>query len=96
MGQDQAIRTLFITLRRSQAGKPWFHRKVLDALGLHKRLACVEKPNNPSIRGMLRKVSFKATYLLPACANATAVGRPGVQFLPANMWECGCRWHTWW
>jgi ribosomal protein L30 len=50
------IRTLFVTLRRSQVGKPWFHRRVLDALGLRKRLTCVEKPNNPSIRGMLRQV----------------------------------------
>lgn len=56
MGHDQAIRTLFVTLRRSQAGKPWFHRRVLDGLGLKKRLTCVEKPNNPTIRGMLRKV----------------------------------------
>jgi ribosomal protein L30 len=53
---DQAIRTLFVTLRRSQSGKPWTHRRVLDGLGLRRRLACVEKPNNPTIRGMLRKV----------------------------------------
>lgn len=58
-GQDQAIKTLFVTLRRSQAGKPWFHRRVLDALGLTKRLMCVEKPNNGIIRGMLRKVGTK-------------------------------------
>lgn len=56
MGQDNLIRTFFVTLRRSQAGKPYFHRKVLDSLGLRRRLACVEKPNNPNIRGMLRKV----------------------------------------
>lgn len=56
MGQDQVIKTFFVTLRRSQAGKPWFHRRVLDALGLRRRLTCVEKPNNPLIRGMLRKV----------------------------------------
>lgn len=56
MGQDQLIKTFFVTLRRSQAGKPYFHRRVLDALGLKKRLACVEKPNSPQVRGMLRKV----------------------------------------
>jgi large subunit ribosomal protein L30 len=50
------IRTFFVTLRRSQAGKPYFHRKVLDSLGLRRRLACTEKPNNSIIRGMLRKV----------------------------------------
>lgn len=57
MGQEQVIKTFFVTLRRSQAGKPWFHRRVLDALGLQRRLTCVEKPNNPLIRGMLRKVA---------------------------------------
>jgi ribosomal protein L30 len=58
-GQQEAIRTLFVTLRRSQAGKPWFHRRVLDGLGLTKRLSCVEKPNSPTIRGMLRKVRWE-------------------------------------
>jgi ribosomal protein L30 len=57
MGQQQPIKTFFVTLRRSQIGKPWFHRQVLDGLGLKKRLLCVEKPNNPVIRGMLRQVS---------------------------------------
>eukprot|EP00882_Tetradesmus_deserticola_P009725 GHRQ01010271.1.p2 GENE.GHRQ01010271.1~~GHRQ01010271.1.p2 ORF type:complete len:115 (+),score=29.64 GHRQ01010271.1:258-602(+) len=57
MRQQQAIKTFFVTLRRSQIGKPWFHRQVLDGLGLRKRLLCVEKPNNPVIRGMLRQVA---------------------------------------
>ena len=56
MGQDKAVQSLFVTLRRSPIGKPHFHRKVLTSLGLNKRLLCVEKPNNPAIRGMLRKV----------------------------------------
>eukprot|EP00775_Hariotina_reticulata_P001735 gene1735-biopygen3164 len=56
MGQE-AIQTLFVTLRRSHIGKAWFHRKVLNSLGLRKRLTCVEKPNNPVIRGMLRRVA---------------------------------------
>jgi ribosomal protein L30 len=60
MGQQQPIKTFFVTLRRSQIGKPWFHRQVLDGLGLKKRLLCVEKPNNPVIRGMLRQVSTAA------------------------------------
>eukprot|EP00879_Flechtneria_rotunda_P006730 GHRR01007071.1.p2 GENE.GHRR01007071.1~~GHRR01007071.1.p2 ORF type:complete len:114 (+),score=32.04 GHRR01007071.1:216-557(+) len=57
MGQDQVIKTFFVTLRRSQIGKPWFHRKVLNGLGLRKRLTCVEKPNNPTVRGMLGKIA---------------------------------------
>ncbi len=52
----QFVRSLFVTLRRGMAGKPWFHRRVVDALGLKRRHHCVEKPNNESIRGMLRKV----------------------------------------
>jgi ribosomal protein L30 len=56
---QEAIQTLFVTLRRSHIGKPWFHKKVLNSLGLRKRLTCVEKPNNPVIRGMLRRVSMQ-------------------------------------
>jgi ribosomal protein L30 len=67
MGQQQAIKTFFVTLRRSQIGKPWFHRQVLDGLGLKKRLLCIEKPNNPVIRGMLRKVSA------PACRDCSTL-----------------------
>eukprot|EP00878_Enallax_costatus_P010238 GHUV01010687.1.p2 GENE.GHUV01010687.1~~GHUV01010687.1.p2 ORF type:complete len:121 (+),score=35.98 GHUV01010687.1:369-731(+) len=61
MGQDKAVQSLFVTLRRSPIGKPFFHRKVLTSLGLNKRLLCVEKPNNPAIRGMLRKVAHLVT-----------------------------------
>lgn len=70
MGQEQVIKTFFVTLRRSQAGKPWFHRRVLDALGLRRRLTCVEKPNNPLIRGMLRKVRA-CCYAVTAQSDAS-------------------------
>ena len=53
-----AIRSLFVTLRRSVNGKPWFHRRILTALGLHTRHQCLEKPNNETIRGMLNKVGW--------------------------------------
>ena len=56
MGQQQAVRSLFVTLRRSFIGAPWTHREVLRGLGLARRLQCVEKPNNESVRGSLRKV----------------------------------------
>uniref|UniRef100_A0A7R9YT99 Large ribosomal subunit protein uL30m n=1 Tax=Chlamydomonas euryale TaxID=1486919 RepID=A0A7R9YT99_9CHLO len=56
MPEPQAVRSLFVTLRRGMAGKPWFHRRVVEALGLSRRHDCVEKPNNASIRGMLHKV----------------------------------------
>lgn len=56
MPEADVVRSLFVTLRRGFAGKPWFHRRVVEALGLTKRHQCVEKPNNASIRGMLLKV----------------------------------------
>ncbi|GLC44212.1 hypothetical protein PLESTB_000753500 [Pleodorina starrii] len=55
-GATQVVKSLFVTLRRGFAGTPWFHRRILDALGLKRRHQCVEKPNNQSIRGMLTKV----------------------------------------
>ncbi|KXZ51384.1 hypothetical protein GPECTOR_12g346 [Gonium pectorale] len=55
-GAAQVVKSLFVTLRRGYAGTPWFHRRVLEALGLKHRHQCVEKPNNHSIRGMLAKV----------------------------------------
>ncbi|KAG2423698.1 hypothetical protein HXX76_015088 [Chlamydomonas incerta] len=55
-GSAQAVKSLFVTLRRGFAGTPWFHRRVLESLGLKYRHQCVEKPNNLSIRGMLSKV----------------------------------------
>eukprot|EP00798_Chlamydomonas_sp_ICE-L_P000307 gene309-33555_t len=51
------IRSLFVTLKRSLAGKPWFHRRIIDSLGLSRRHECLEKPNNESVRGMLTKVA---------------------------------------
>ncbi|GLI59256.1 hypothetical protein VaNZ11_001102 [Volvox africanus] len=55
-GGAQVVKSLFVTLRRGFAGTPWFHRRILDSLGLKRRHQCVEKPNNKSIRGMLVKV----------------------------------------
>ena len=56
MADSQVVRSLFVTLRRSTAGKPWMSRRIIEALGLSKPHECVEKPNNASIRGMLMKV----------------------------------------
>lgn len=52
----EVVRSLFVTLRRGLARKPWPHRRIIDALGLSRPHDCVEKPNNASIRGMLMKV----------------------------------------
>ncbi|GAX75730.1 hypothetical protein CEUSTIGMA_g3173.t1 [Chlamydomonas eustigma] len=56
MAESEVIRSLFVTLRRSTAGKPQFQRRIVEALGLSRPHECVEKPNNASIRGMLMKV----------------------------------------
>jgi ribosomal protein L30 len=51
----EAVRTFFITLRRSPIGTPWLHKRILDALGLKRRHDCIERPNNAVIRGQLQK-----------------------------------------
>jgi len=48
---------LKITLKRSYIGKPKKLKKILKALGLRKIRQTVVKPDNPSIRGMVNKVS---------------------------------------
>lgn len=59
----QPVKTLFVTLMRGYAGKPWFHRKALEALGLKTRHQCVEVPNSPNVRGRLLKVCPRALLL---------------------------------
>jgi large subunit ribosomal protein L30 len=53
---DRAVRSFFVTLRRGFVGTPWQQRRVLEALGLRKRMQTVEQPNNAATRGMLIKV----------------------------------------
>lgn len=57
----EAVRSLFVTLRRGYSGSPWFHQRILRSLGLRKRHQCMEKPNNETVRGML----FKASGVAP-------------------------------
>ena len=45
-----------ITQVRSRIGKPKDQKRTLDALGLRKLNATVEKDENPAIRGMVNKV----------------------------------------
>jgi large subunit ribosomal protein L30 len=54
---QEAVRTFFVTLRRSPIGVPWFHKRVLRSLGLVRRHDCVERPNNANVRGQLEKVA---------------------------------------
>jgi ribosomal protein L30 len=56
----QEVKTLLVTLRRSLIGIPWTQKRTLEALGLRRRFRCVEKPNSPRIRGMLKQVGAPA------------------------------------
>jgi large subunit ribosomal protein L30 len=52
------VKSFLVTLRRSFIGKPWFHKRTLEALGFKHVNQTVEKPNNASMRGQLAKVSI--------------------------------------
>ena len=47
---------LKITYIRSVSGHPQVQRKTLEALGLRKLQSAVRKPDNPCIRGMIKKI----------------------------------------
>lgn len=47
---------LKITRVRSIIGRPEKHRRIIQALGLRRLNQTVEHPDNPAIRGMVRKV----------------------------------------
>ena len=51
---------LKITLRRSLIGEKPKTRATVESLGLRKINSCVEKPDSPSVRGMV----FRAKHLL--------------------------------
>lgn len=47
---------LIVTLKRGLAGKRWDQKETVRSLGLRKPGQSVEKPDNPSVRGMIEKV----------------------------------------
>jgi large subunit ribosomal protein L30 len=49
---------LKITYVRSAIHCPKAHKLVIEALGLRKLNHSVEQPDNPAIRGMVRKVDY--------------------------------------
>lgn len=54
--ESQAVKTLFITLRRSFAGTRKSHIGTLKSLGLSYRQQTVQMPNSSSIRGAIDTV----------------------------------------
>jgi large subunit ribosomal protein L30 len=53
--------TLRITLVRSLIGRPGDQERAVRSLGLRKIHETVERPDDASIRGMIRKVSHLVT-----------------------------------
>jgi large subunit ribosomal protein L30 len=53
---EQETGTLRITLIRSTIGRPWDQERTVASLGLRRLHATVERPDNPSIRGMVTKI----------------------------------------
>ena len=49
---------LHITLKKSTIGCIPKHREIVRSLGLHKLNQTVEQPDNPAIRGMIKKVDY--------------------------------------
>jgi large subunit ribosomal protein L30 len=53
--------TLRITLVRSTIGRPADQGRTIASLGLRKLNSTVERPDNPSIRGMVSKIRHLVT-----------------------------------
>ena len=53
---DHRTGTLRITLVRSTIGRPADQGRTIASLGLRRLNSTVERPDNPSIRGMVNKV----------------------------------------
>ncbi|HEY7470934.1 MAG TPA: 50S ribosomal protein L30 [Gemmatimonadota bacterium] len=54
-------KSLRITQSRSEIGQPRRMRETLRALGLKGHQKSAEQPDNPAIRGMIRKVRHLVT-----------------------------------
>lgn len=55
--------TIKIKQTKSRIGAPKDQKKTLDALGLTKMNRVVEHEDNPSIRGLVRKVNHLVTIV---------------------------------
>jgi large subunit ribosomal protein L30 len=52
------MNTLKITYIKSSIHAPETHKKIIRALGLRKLHQMIEQPDNPAIRGMVKKVDY--------------------------------------
>ena len=55
--------TIKIKQIKSEIGYPIDQKRTLEALGLHRISQVVEKEDNPTIRGMIRKVHHLVTIV---------------------------------
>ena len=58
---DNETGVLRITLVRSTIGRPADQGRTVKALGLRRLHSTVERPDNPSIRGMVNKIRHLVT-----------------------------------
>ncbi len=56
MPPDTTTATIKIQLRRSPICCPQKHKRIVRGLGFRKLNQVVERPDTPSIRGMIRKI----------------------------------------
>jgi large subunit ribosomal protein L30 len=69
---------LRITLVRSTIGRPADQGRTVASLGLRKLNATVERPDNPSIRGMVTKIRHLVEVEeVPATSGAVGNDKPG-------------------
>lgn len=55
---------LEITLVRSVATRPYFHRRIVESLGFHRLNETRVLPDNPAIRGMIAKIPHMLSWKL--------------------------------
>ncbi len=61
MSEESTGGTLRITLVRSTIGRPDTQERIVKSLGLRRIRHTVERPDTPSIRGMVTKVRHLVT-----------------------------------
>jgi len=74
---DNGTGMLRITLVRSTIGRPADQGRTVASLGLRKLNATVERPDNPSIRGMVTKIRHLIEVEeLPAASATAGIDKP--------------------
>lgn len=73
---DNGTGLLRITLVRSTIGRPADQERTVASLGLRKLNATVDRPDNPSIRGMVTKIRHLVKVEeLPASSESVGDGK---------------------